>query len=107
MTTLSTHVLDLERGIPARGVNVSLYQHDRLLAQAATDLNGRIPGLGGALEAGEYAIVFDVAAYLAVQGRGAPFLQRVRLEFSLDPAQPHYHIPLLMTPYACSSYRGS
>jgi 5-hydroxyisourate hydrolase len=108
VTTLSTHVLDLERGIPAHAVHVSLYQGDRLVAEAATEPNGRIADLGGGrLEAGTYAMVFDIAAYLLAQGRAAPFLQRVRLEFELDASQTHYHVPLLMTPYACSSYRGA
>jgi 5-hydroxyisourate hydrolase len=98
VTTLSTHVLDLERGIPAHAVHVSLYQGDRLVAEAATEPNGRIADLGGGtLEAGTYAMVFDIAAYLL----------RVRLEFELDASQTHYHVPLLMTPYACSSYRGA
>lgn len=108
MTTLSTHVLDLERGIPAQAVHVSLYQGDRLIAQGTTEANGRIADLGGGtLEPGTYAMVFDVAAYLLAQGRAAPFLQRIRLEFEIDASQPHYHVPLLMTPYACSSYRGA
>jgi 5-hydroxyisourate hydrolase len=108
VTTLSTHVLDLERGAPAAGVQIALYRDGQRLAEARTDPNGRITELGGsALGPGTYAVVFEVAAYLADQGRAAPFLQRVTLEVTFDGAQPHYHVPLLMTPYACTTYRGS
>jgi 5-hydroxyisourate hydrolase len=108
MTSLSTHVLDTERGIPAAGVRVTLYRGQSALAEGVTEPNGRIADLGGgALDHGAYRLEFDVSTYLAAQGRPAPFLQRVILEFVLDASQPHYHVPLLMTPYAFTSYRGS
>jgi 5-hydroxyisourate hydrolase len=108
MTTLSTHVLDVERGVPAVGVRVALYHHDRRVAEAETDSNGRIADLGGgALDEVMYRLIFNVGAYLEAQGRPASFLQRVTIEFVIDAGQAHYHIPLLMTPYACTSYRGS
>ena len=108
MTTLSSHVLDLDRGVPAAGVHVALYRHGQVLAEARTDPSGRIADLGGGqLQPGTYAMVFDIATYLTEQGRAAPFLQRVTLEVTLDGAQSHYHVPLLMTPYACTTYRGS
>ena len=70
--------------------------------------NGRIADLGhGSLPAGGYRLVFDVAAYLDSQGRSSPFLQRVSIEFQINADDPHYHVPLLLTPYACTSYRGS
>ena len=108
MTSLSTHVLDTERGVPAAGVRVRLYRGEHVLADALTEANGRIADVGGgALENGMYRLEFDLATYLAAHGRPAPFLQRVSLEFLLDGSQPHYHVPLLVTPYACTSYRGS
>lgn len=108
MTTLSTHVLDVERGVPAVGVSVALFADERPLVERHTDDSGRIADLaGGSLEAGTYRLVFDVAAYLHGQGRSAPFLQRVSVDFHLDPSIPHYHVPLLISPYACTSYRGS
>ena len=108
MSSLSTHVLDIELGAPAAGLAVALYQDDRCLAQAVTDSNGRIANLGaGDLNEGVYCLVFDVAAYLLAQGRAAPFLRRVSVEFGLAAVQAHYHVPLLMTAYACSTYRGS
>jgi 5-hydroxyisourate hydrolase len=108
MTTLSTHVLDVERGVPATGVRVALYLQDRCVAEAVTDSSGRIADLGGGtLQEHVYRLAFDVGAYLEAQGRPAPFLQRVTIEFAIDAGQAHYHVPLLMTPYACTSYRGS
>src|SRR5207302_2497779 len=83
MTTLSTHVLDIERGAPAAGVPIALYRGEQPLAQAETNADGRIADLagGGSLDAGSYRLVFDVAAYFARQGRAAPFLERVSIDF--------------------------
>jgi 5-hydroxyisourate hydrolase len=107
VTSLSTHVLDTELGRPAVGLHVLLYRETQLLAEAETAANGRIADLGSALQAGTYRLVFDVGPYLRAQGRHAPFLQRVSIEFRLDAAESHYHVPLLITPYACTSYRGA
>lgn len=107
VTTLSTHVLDTERGMPAVGLPVALFRGAACLAEAETGPDGRISNLGGGLDSATYRLVFDVAAYLRSQHRAVPFLERVSLEFQLDVDQPHYHVPLLMTPYACTSYRGS
>ena len=109
MTTLSTHVLDIERGAPAAGVPIALFRGEQRLTQAETNADGRIADLAGGtlLERGSYRLVFDVAAYFARQGRAAPFLERVSIEFQINPADPHYHVPLLLSPYACTSYRGS
>ncbi len=109
MTTLSTHVLDIERGAPAVGVPIALYQGEQPLAVAETNADGRIADLtgGSSLEAGSYRLVFDVAAYFARQGRAVVFLQRVSIDFQVNAADPHYHVPLLLSPYACTSYRGS
>src|SRR5688572_26727930 len=108
MTTLSTHVLDVERGVPARGVPVTLQLGDEHVASAETGVDGRIADVAGAeLAAGVYRITFDVAAYFHAQGRPAPFLQRVTIEFEAKATDRHYHVPLLLSPYACTSYRGS
>jgi 5-hydroxyisourate hydrolase len=105
--TLSTHVLDTERGLPAAGVPVELSQAGRPLALGLTDANGRIADLAaGPLRQGEYQLAFDVAAYFRTQGREAPFLRRVVLEFRAGD-EAHYHVPLLLSPYACTTYRGS
>jgi 5-hydroxyisourate hydrolase len=108
VTTLSTHVLDVERGEPAAGVPIALFRGDRALARAETNADGRIADLAsGSVEAGTYRLVFDVAAYFASQQRAAPFLRRVSIEFEVNAADVHCHIPLLLSPYAFTSYRGS
>jgi 5-hydroxyisourate hydrolase len=108
VTTLSTHVLDIERGSPATGVPIELYRGEQPLARAATNADGRVPDLaGGSVEPGTYRVVFDVAAYFAAQGRTAPFMQRVSIDFDVRAADPHYHVPLLLSAYACTVYRGS
>jgi len=119
MTSLSTHVLDIERGAPAAGVPIALYRREQpsvlfgpvvfsWIAEAETNADGRIADLasGSTLAAGTYRLVFEVAAYFARQGRAAPFLERVSIDFQVNPADPHYHVPLLLSPYACTSYRG-
>jgi 5-hydroxyisourate hydrolase len=108
VTRLSTHVLDVERGAPAAGVPIELYFGEQPLARAATNADGRVPDLaGGSVAPGTYRIVFDVAAYFAAQGRDAPFLRRVSIDFDVHAADPHYHLPLLLSGYAGTVYRGS
>jgi 5-hydroxyisourate hydrolase len=106
MTRLSTHVLDIERGQPAVGVPVSLFRERRLVASARTNTDGRIADLAN-VESGGYRIEFDAAAYFALDDRAAPFLKRVSIDFEVQPGATHYHVPLLLSPYACTSYRGS
>ena len=110
--SISTHVLDNERGEPARGVRVTLERCDGdalvPVATAETNEDGRVPDLaGGDLRAGEYRITFAVADYFARQGGPAPFFRRVTIDFVVEDVARHYHVPLLATRYACSSYRGS
>lgn len=112
--SISTHVLDNERGLPAVGVRVTLERRDgpafTTLASATTDADGRIGNLlPGALEAGLYRIAFDAAGYFADQGiaTDASFLRTVAIEFEISDTGRHYHVPLLLTRFACTSYRGS
>lgn len=110
--SISTHVLDTERGEPAEGVPVALARWDgsRLvrLAEAETNADGRIADLlGGPLEPGGYQIIFDVAAYFRELDGDVPFLSRVTIDFEIGDDTRHYHVPLLISRYACSSYRGS
>lgn len=94
--TLSTHVLDTERGRPAPGVRVELYDADGdLVGDGVTDRDGRITELAET-GAGTYRIVFHPPS---------PFFTRVELEIELDAG--HYHVPLLISSYGCASYRGS
>ncbi len=94
--SLSTHVLDTERGRPAEGVRVELFRGDVRLAEAATDADGRIADLAPDLEPGVYRIVFHPPS---------PFFRRVDLEVELG--EGHTHVPLVISSYSCASYRGS
>ena len=94
--SLSTHVLDTGRGEPARGVRVELFHGDEVIGSGETNADGRIPELAGKLDAGDYRLVFHPPS---------PFFRRVELELSLDDG--HYHVPLLVSPFGCASYRGS
>lgn len=110
MTTLSTHVLDSERGSPAAGVPIELFRGDQLVAAGTTNADGRVPDLaGGSVEPGTYRVVFDVAAYFAVRtgATSSTFLRRISIDFDVRAADPHYHVPLLLSAYACTVYRGS
>jgi 5-hydroxyisourate hydrolase len=93
--SLSTHVLDTASGRPAAGVRVELFRRSELLASGETDADGRIRELAD-VEPGLYRLVFHPPS---------PFFRRVELEVELG--EGHYHVPLLVSPYACASYRGS
>ena len=93
--SLSTHVLDVERGRPATGVRVELWQ-DELVASGETDGDGRIAELAADLEPGAYRLLFRP---------DSPFFRGVGIEVEL--AEGHYHVPLLVSSYACTTYRGS
>lgn len=98
MATLSTHVLDTAGGRPASGVPVTLLDADgTVLADWVTDDDGRIGALGGDLAPGTYRLRF------AVDG---PFYPEVVVTFRID-ADEHYHVPLLLSPFGYSTYRGS
>jgi 5-hydroxyisourate hydrolase len=94
--SISTHVLDTARGEPASGVRVELAQKAKVVATAVTDGDGRVRELATDLEPGRYELVFWPPS---------PFFTRVELEVEL--ADGHHHIPLLVSPYGCASYRGS
>lgn len=94
--SLSTHVLDTERGRPAEGVPVRLYRDDRLVAEAHTDGDGRVAELAAELDPGSYRLVFRLPS---------PFFRVLELEVELEGG--HYHVPLLISPYQCTTYRGS
>jgi 5-hydroxyisourate hydrolase len=95
VTSLSTHVLDTGTGRPAAGVRVELSRAGALLASAETDADGRAR-LADELEPGVYRIAFEPPS---------PFFRRVELEVELGDG--HHHVPLLISSYACASYRGS
>ena len=110
--SLSTHVLDTERGEPAVGVPVALLRWDGgdllLLAAYETNSDGRIASfVNEPLPVGSYQLSFDVAAYFRKQGREITFLTKAVIEFQILDHQRHYHVPLLLSRYSCASYRGS
>ena len=94
--SVSTHVLDTAAGRPAGGVRVELCRGREVVASGETDEDGRIAPLAEGLAAGRYAVVFWPPS---------PYFTRVELEVEL--ADGHHHVPLLVSPYGCASYRGS
>jgi 5-hydroxyisourate hydrolase len=107
MSRVSTHVLDTARGRPAAGVLVALETIDgELVATGTTDDNGRVAQLGADdLPGGRYRLRFDTAAYFAGSGQDV-FFPEVVVAF-LVAAGEHYHVPVLLSPFAYSTYRGS
>lgn len=113
MSTISTHVLDTARGRPAAGVRVVMEASttdgwDRVGA-TTTDDDGRAPGLldtDAAVEPGVYRLTFDTGAWFAE--RGVPcFHPHVTVAFEIADGDDHYHVPLLLSPFGYSTYRGS
>lgn len=103
---LSTHVLDIAHGRPAAGMTIELWFEGALVKTVATNADGRTdaPLLeGAALAPGEYELVFHVGAYFGHAG----FLDRVPVRFTVRDAGLRYHVPLLCSPWAYSTYRGS
>jgi len=112
MSAITTHVLDVSRGRPAAGIAVTVERvtarQSTVLARATTDGDGRVkeftPTL--ALEAGTYRLTFDVGSYFATAWIDALY-SRVVIEFDVRDAAQHYHVPLLLSPFGYSTYRGS
>ena len=115
---LSTHVLDTMHGTPACGMSASLYATrdaaSILVRHFVLDGDGRNPdGLlydSASLKAGTYRLVFEVAQYFRSRGVSLPeppFLHPVRLDFGVSDTSRHYHVPLLVSPWSYSTYRGS
>jgi len=105
--TLSTHVLDAALGRPAAGVGVRLEDADgTVLTEAQTDSDGRVTSFAPSLDAGTYRLRFDTGGYFAASEQ-AGFYPEVVVTFDITDAQQHYHVPLLLSPFAYSTYRGS
>ncbi|MGH2356685.1 MAG: hydroxyisourate hydrolase [Candidatus Limnocylindria bacterium] len=109
--TISTHVLDLATGSPAAGLGVALFRlaedgSTQLLSELQTDADGRIPDLleGAELHEGDYHLAFDVGAY--VEDPDA-FFQSAAVAIRVTDAGRSYHVPLLVSPFGLSTYRGS
>lgn len=111
MSAVTTHVLDAARGCPAAGMAVRLERVEdsevTVVAGAATDRDGRARELGPErLPGGIYRLTFETGAWFAQEGR-ATFYPEVVVTFSVSDIDPHHHVPLLLAPYAYSTYRGS
>lgn len=115
---LSTHVLDTMHGTPAAGMAVALYttegESSNLVKEFVLNQDGRNPGGllydNSSLKKGTYRLVFDVAGYFKARGVALPepnFLNKVSLDFGIADPDQHYHVPLLVSPWSYSTYRGS
>jgi 5-hydroxyisourate hydrolase len=114
---LTTHVLDTARGKPAAGVRIALYRIEgdnrAKIAETLTNQDGRTdaPMLAGeALRAGVYELVFGAGEYLRASGQASGavlFLEDIPIRFGVGDASQHFHVPLLISPFAYSTYRGS
>lgn len=118
MGRLSTHVLDTANGTPAAGIRVDLYRLDgtgvrSLIKTVVTNSDGRTDApllVGDDCKPGIYELAFDVADYFRGKGTAMsdpPFLTTVPLRFSISEPDGHYHVPLLVSPWSYSTYRGS
>lgn len=114
---LTTHVLDTARGVPAQGVGIALYRWCptgfELVTSAVTNADGRTdkPILPKeSFTTGQYELIFQAGDYLRATGQTTdriPFLDDIPIRFGMNDADAHYHVPLLLSPYGFSTYRGS
>jgi len=118
MTGLTTHVLDTASGRPAEGMRIDLYRIEgerrTHLKTVVTNADGRVDGgpllIGDAFAAGTYELLFRAGDYLRRAGAALPdpaFLDLVPIRFGIADTAAHYHVPLLISPYGYSTYRGS
>ena len=110
MGKLTTHVLDIAGGKPAAGMTVELWRDNSMLKKVATNSDGRIDEpLLTMLENGAYRLVFHVGEYFAKIGHADArrFLDLVPIHFTISDPAANYHVPLLVSPWAYSTYRGS
>jgi 5-hydroxyisourate hydrolase len=113
MSAITTHILDVSTGVPARGVPVTLERETadgwEIIGRAATDDDGRLRDLlraDEAFAAGNYRLTFDTEIYFQKQ-QTEGFYPQVTVAFTVRDAAQHYHVPLLLSPFGYSTYRGS
>ncbi len=118
MTGLTTHVLDTALGKPAEGMRIQLVRMNgeeaEIISTVFTNADGRVDGgpilKGEALRTGQYELLFHAGDYLRAQGAPLtepPFLDVIPIRFGISDTGAHYHVPLLLSPYGYSTYRGS
>ena len=108
MSTISTHVLDTSLGKPAEGIRVALHRDATLIGSSVTDQDGRARDLlahGSSLSAGDYRLTFSVAEYFGAKRKS--FYNEIVIHFFIADEGEHYHVPLLLSPFGYSTYRGS
>jgi 5-hydroxyisourate hydrolase len=104
MSLVTTHVLDTAKGVPAPGIAVRLEAGGTLIAEGVTDSDGRVRDLGpDRLDAGVYRLTFDTGAYLGPD----TFFPEVTISFRILDPGAHHHVPVLLSPFSYSTYRGS
>ena len=113
MSAITTHILDISTGVPARGVAVTLERQTEtnweIVGKGATDDDGRLRDLLAPdtdFSAGNYRLTFDTGAYFQTQ-QIEGFYPQVTIAFTVRDAAQHYHVPLLLSPFGYSTYRGS
>jgi 5-hydroxyisourate hydrolase len=109
MSSISTHVLDTSLGQPAEGIRVELEFGGAVIGSGVTDRDGRVNDLvapSASLSAGTYRLTFFVADYFALSKRKT-FYTEIVVSFQLREPSQHYHVPLLLSPFGYSTYRGS
>ena len=118
MTGLTTHVLDTALGKPAEGMRIQLVRMNgeeaEIISTVFTNADGRVDGgpilKGEAFRTGQYELLFHAGDYLRAQGAPLtepPFLDVIPIRFGICDTEAHYHVPLLLSPYGYSTYRGS
>lgn len=113
MTGLTTHVLDTTHGRPAAGVALRLIRDGVVLVETRTNADGRCDApllTGETIAVGAYRLEFEVGAYFREAGAALPepaFLETVAIDFGVSDTAAHYHVPLLVSPFGYSTYRGS
>jgi len=103
MTGITTHVLDTSSGRPAAGIEAQLLRDGTLIALGITDDDGRWTAKASPAEPGTYQLVFATGAYF----RGKAFHPQVSVDFTVRDAAEHHHVPLLLSPFGYTTYRGS
>ena len=108
MSPITTHVLDTAQGRPAAGVAVTLERGPdwTQVGSGRTGDDGRLAGLGSPEASGPYRLRFDTGAYFAAAGTRA-FFPEVTVQFEVERPEEHHHVPLLLSPFGYSTYRGS
>ncbi len=109
---ISTHVLDTERGEPARGVPVTLYRSEErgesVAGRGTTDDDGRVREMApDALRVGAYRLCFDIATWALHSGRERPFFTELSVSVIISDPDRNYHVPLLLSPFSMTTYRGT